>query len=110
MKAFKTKLSNRTKLPFFLIKYFWEVDFKSLNAKEYSTFILERILEYGDERAVKWALNNFSDFQLKRVLSSRKNFSKKSANYWSLILGIPKNKILCLNKSYREMQKSHWPY
>lgn len=98
------------KLPAFLIKYFWDVDFSNLNAKEYPTFIIERILEHGDEKAVKWALNNFSDFQVKRVLLSRKSFSKKSANYWSLILGIPKNKILCLSRSYQEMQKSHWPY
>ncbi len=68
----KNEISNGVKLPSFLIKYFWDVDFSNLNAKEYPVFIIERILEYGDEKAVNWALNNFSDFQVKRVLSSKK--------------------------------------
>lgn len=94
----------------FLSKYFWDVDFNSLNIKTDPFFIIERVLEYGDERAVKWILDNFSNSQIKQTLSKRRSFSKKSANYWSLILGIPKSKILCLDKSYQKTQKTHWPY
>lgn len=97
------------KIPGFLSKYFWDVDFKTLGAND-TFFMIERILEYGDERAMKWILDNFSKMQIKQVLSKRKSFSKRSANYWSLIFGLPRNKILCLNKSYQKMQKSHWPY
>ena len=37
----------------FLKKYFWDVDFPSLNKKNHSEFIIERILEYGDKKEVK---------------------------------------------------------
>jgi hypothetical protein len=97
------------KIPVFLEKYFWDVDFKSLGAID-SAFVAERILEYGDGRAVRWLLDNFTKQQIKQILSKRKGFSRKSANYWSLIFGLPQNKILCLKKSYQKMQKSHWPY
>lgn len=97
------------KMPGFLRRYFWDVDFTGLGAKD-SVFIIERILEYGDKPAVEWMLNNFSRARIKKVLSERRGFSKKSCNYWSLFFSLPKEKILCLNKSYREIQKSHWPY
>jgi hypothetical protein len=40
-------------LPRFLKKYFWNVDFLKLDRKTHSQFIIERILEYGDEKTVK---------------------------------------------------------
>ena len=46
-------------LPLFLKKYFWDVDFLKLNRNSHSQFIIERVLEYGDERAVKWLFKYF---------------------------------------------------
>lgn len=93
-----------------LSKYFWDVDFNNLDIKKSPFFVIQRILEHGDEKAVRWMLRNFDSVQIKKVLSKTKGFSAKSANYWSLVFNIPKNKILCLNRSYQKMQKSHWPY
>ena len=98
------------KLPRFLQKYFWDVDFKKLDRKIHYQFIIERILEYGDEKAVKWAKNNFKLNDIKKVLSKSKNLSKKSANFWQLIFKIKKDKILCLRKSFPEKQKLIWKH
>ena len=98
------------KPPKFLRKYFWDVNFDSLDASQYPYFIIGRILEYGDKEAVKWMIKNFKKTQIKQTLIKRRGLSAKSANYWSCIFGVPKNKILCLKKSYQKMQKSHWPY
>jgi len=98
------------KLPKSFSKYFWDIDFNNLEVEKSSVFVIERILEYGDEKAVRWMLKNFDSSQIKKVLSKRRGFSDRSANYWSLILNIPKNKILCLNRFYQKMQKSHWPH
>ena len=96
--------------PVTLKKYFWDVDFKKLNPSKNPYFVIERILEYGDENAVKWMMNNFNRPQIKQTLLKRKGLSGKSANYWSYIFSVPQNKILCLKKSYQKTQKSHWPY
>ena len=48
------------KLPSFLQKYFWDVDFSKVDKKTHSQFIVERILEFGDQKSVKWMINNFS--------------------------------------------------
>lgn len=99
-------LEKEKKLPEFLNKYFWDID--KLNFNKYPVFTIERILEYGDEDAVKWVLKNFKLSQIKQTLMRRKGISPKSATYWSLLFNVPKNKITCLKKSYRKMQKSHW--
>lgn len=87
---------------------FWDV--AEINPKKYPEFVIERILEYGDEKAVRWMLKNFDRSQIKEVLSRKRGLSRRSANYWSFVFNVPKNKILCLNKSYQMMQKSHWPH
>ena len=97
-------------IPKFLKKYFWDVDFSKLDKKNYSQFIIERILEYGDERAIKWMRENFKLNQIKNVLQQSKNLSRKSANFWRFIFGLNKNKILCLRKSFQEKQKLIWKY
>jgi len=43
-------------LPKFLKPYFWDVDFAELDYKKYPRFVLGRILEYGDKRAINWPI------------------------------------------------------
>lgn len=98
------------RLPRFLQKYFWDVDFSKLDKKNYPSFIIERILEYGDKRAIKWLFKYFKKFELKEALEKRRNISPLSANYWSLILNIPGNKISCLQKQSQNKLQKTWPY
>jgi len=98
------------KLPDFLKKYFWDVDFTSLEARKSSKYIIERILEFGDDEAVRWMVKNFSIEAIKDVVCSTRGLSLKSANFWAVVLKIPKEKIKCLNRPYREIRKLFWPY
>lgn len=98
------------KLPQFLKRYFWDVDFIDLNKEEYSQFIIERILEYGDEKAVKWMRDNFTEEKIKTVVCKSKNISKKSANFWQILFNIKRNNILCLKKSFQKKQGAIWNY
>jgi len=97
-------------LPQFLKKYFWDVDFSKLNKEIYTSFIIERILEEGDEKATRWMRDNFDTVQIKNVLFNSKNFSPKSANYWQLIFNLKREKILCLRKSFQKKQRLIWKY
>jgi hypothetical protein len=42
------------KIPEFLKKYFWDVEFNKIDLKKNRVYILKRILEFGDEKAVAW--------------------------------------------------------
>jgi hypothetical protein len=86
-------------LPFFIKKFFWDFDFDTLNKDDYQQFIIARILEYGDERAMGWMKNSFQVDELKNVVRSSRELSSKSAVFWQLVLNLKKNEILCLRKS-----------
>lgn len=87
---------------------FWDINLKK--DKREAPFIIGRILEYGDENDIKWMFKNFKSSQIKQVVLKKRDLSPKSAIYWASILGLQKNKILCLKTSYQKMRKSHWPY
>jgi len=100
---------SEKKLPQFLEKYFWDVEFKELNMKRSTRFILKRILEYGDEKAVTWMKKNFTEKDVEDILINLR-ISPRSANYWATIFSIDKRKVLCLQKPYLERRKRLWPY
>ncbi len=98
------------KLPSFLQKYFWDVDFSKVDKKTHSQFIIERILEFGDQKSAKWMKNNFDLDEIKKVVIVSKNLSKKSANFWQIIFNLERDKILCFKKLSPEKQKMIWKY
>uniref|UniRef100_A0A7C4X8N8 DUF6922 domain-containing protein n=1 Tax=candidate division WOR-3 bacterium TaxID=2052148 RepID=A0A7C4X8N8_UNCW3 len=98
------------RIPDFLKKYFWEIDSKDLDLQEYRIYVVRRILEYGDVKAVAWLLKNFKKSELKDVLINCRGISRKSANYWAIVLGLPKEKVRCLNRSSLKKQNQIWPY
>jgi len=98
------------KLPSFLKKYFWNIDFTKLDLEKDSFFVITRILEYGDVKDLCWLFKNVKRKQIEEVIMKSRELSPKTANFWSLFLNLDKNKILCLKKSYQKMQRSHWIY
>ena len=97
-------------LPCFLKRYFWDVDFPKLQKNFHAQFIIERILEYGNEKAAKWLFQHFTRSEIRRTLTKRRNISPLSANYWSLILKVSKNQISCLQKQSQKKLQETWPY
>ena len=98
------------KLPASLKKYFWDVDFEKINLDNRRVYVLRRILEYGDETAVRWMWKNFKEEEIKNALCNFRGYSLKTANFWAFILNIKKEDVKCLNRSFRETQKQFWPY
>jgi len=95
-------------LPKFLEKYFWDTDFKKVDKEKHKAYIIAKVLEYGNLEAVRWLLRNYQTRSLIKILAKSRQFTPKVANFWAVYFDIPKNQILCLSKSFREMQKSHW--
>lgn len=97
-------------LPKFLKKYFWDVDFEKLDTQEHPYYVLQRILEFGNEKAVAWMRRRFNAKQVKYVLTHLRGLSPKSANFWAIIYGIDKERVICLQKHYLRMRRQVWPY
>lgn len=90
-------------------QYFWDTPIQQLTSKNKEQ-IINRLLEYGDEQAYSWCIQNFKQPEIIETIRKSRNLSKKTANFLALIFNIPKNQILCLNKSYLKTHKKLWPY
>ena len=93
-----------------LKRFFWDVDFEKLDTTKDRKFVIERLLEMGDEDATKWLFSVYSKDGIAEVLKSSTKISSKSANYWGLILDVSGNEIKCLKKPYQEQPGVVWKY
>ena len=73
-------------LPKTLHRYFWDTKPAALDPKQHQRYIIERLLELGDEEAVKWLFRQFKREEIKDVLTKSRQLSPKSRSYWELTL------------------------
>ena len=98
------------RLPEFLKKYFWDVDFEDIDLEKRRIYVLRRLLDYGDEEAIQWMWKNFTESEIKDILHNYRGLSLKSANFWAVIVNVKKEDVKCLNRFFRETRKQFWPY
>ncbi len=97
-------------LPSFLRKYFWDIDFDGIVPEQRKTFILKRLLEYGDEQAVEWMKDNYSKNEIKEVLLSCRGLSQKTQNYWALVFELSEKEKECMNRPLSAELQTHWRF
>ena len=108
------------KLPAFLKQYFRDVDFAGLNLKKSRIFVLKRVLEHGNIKAVNWLAKYFSREDIKRLILTADDLSPKTANFWALYLNINPKTVPSLQKPHprqkqslltsRYLNRILWPY
>ena len=76
------------RIPKYMIKYFWDVDFNSIDVQKNKFFIIKRILENGDERAVKWMFKRYDIDDIKKAILNFRGYDKKTVNFWSVVLDL----------------------
>ena len=70
-------------IPEAVTKLFWGDDLQELSLEHHSKYIVQVILERGDEVAIRWLFDQFSQKQIKSILPTLK-LSKKSDHFWSI--------------------------
>lgn len=98
------------KAPKFLKEYFWDIDFEKLDIENHHFYVITRILNYGDKKAIQWMNRHFDKSEQIQTLCVRRDMSLQSANFWALVLGVPQERVKCLQKPYLKMRRQHWHY
>ena len=75
---------------------FWDTNLDNFNPVSYPAYTIARVLEYGDDKAIAWLRDTFSETQIVEVLRTERRLSRKSANFWALIYHIPSKEIAAL--------------
>lgn len=65
---------------------FWDVDPKTIDPKRHARYIIERILDFGNDREVRWMWNTYPRRVLRDVVTHSRVLHDKSRALWSLML------------------------
>ena len=98
------------KIPKSLHRYFWDVNVEKLDPAKKPYFVISRLLDKGNVEAARWVRDNYDDKTVRETLQKYRDFSLKSASFWSLIYKVPLKKVKCFQEPYLTMRKTHWPY
>ncbi|NYE58571.1 DUF6922 domain-containing protein [Carboxydothermus ferrireducens] len=78
--------------------YFWDVELCDLNIEKHKRFIIERILNFGDHRALKWVLSNYDEATIKEVVQNSRNLTPKTARFWQYYFKLSEEEMRCFIK------------
>jgi len=74
------------RLPNNFRKYFWDCKFEDLSFEKYNWFIAERLLNFGNQKAIKWLLSHTDVPFLKNIIEKSRQLDSKTRNFWKIIL------------------------
>jgi hypothetical protein len=80
---------------------FWDLGSQTFDPVAFPDYTIFRVLEYGDQEAVAWLREAFSEEAIKKVISNEQRLSRRSANFWALAYRIPPNEVAALKSAHR---------
>lgn len=83
---------------------FWDV--AKVDPRKNEKFIIERILNYGDEEDFHWARKAYGDKRVKETLLKSKALDNKSLSFWCQYFNLDQNK--CLNNQSAKKPSWFW--
>jgi hypothetical protein len=83
-------------IPQYLHALFWDTDLENFDPLAFPTYTIGRILEYGDQDAIAWLKETFSDTQIVDVVQTERRLSRRSANFWALVYGVSPDRVAAL--------------
>ncbi len=83
----------------------WGAMIESLDIKEDSFLIIERLLEHGGDKQVEFVLKTYDRGAISEVVRKSAYLSPKAVNYWCLCLNIKREETRCFTRQSPSM----WP-
>ena len=87
------KSADKTKTIKFRQSLFWDVDPKSIDPNKNAQYVIERILDFGNDKEVKWMWDYYDKKLLKKIVAKSRRLinagnKKRMENYSIELLGI----------------------
>jgi len=83
-------------IPQCLQTLFWDTNLDNFDPLAFPTYTIGRILEYGNQDAIAWLKDTFSDAQIMDVVRTERRLSRRSANFWALVYGLSPDQVAAL--------------
>lgn len=80
-----------------LAPLFWDTNLTTPDPQEHPTYVIGRVLELGDDFAVRLIRDTFSEEAILDVLRTERRLTPRSANFWALIFHVPVQEVAALH-------------
>lgn len=88
-------MNSEMKVPENFRPLFWDVEWEKLDALTHQEFIMERVLNMGDETAVRWIIDTYSLDKVESLVKTSRRLSRKTARCWQNLLGLKEEEMCC---------------
>lgn len=65
---------------------FWDVNPKNIDEKKNAQYIIERILDFGNDKEVRWMWKTYSKRTLKRIVEKSRCLMPETKKLWTKLL------------------------
>ena len=83
---------------------FWDI--RSVDPDKNSDFVIDRILNSGDEGDLRWAIKYYGIAKMKARFEQNRNLDDKSFSFWCKYFDIDKSS--CIQKQLKTKQGAFW--
>jgi hypothetical protein len=83
-------------IPQYLHTLFWDTNLDNFDPLAFPTYTIGRILELGNQDAIAWLKDTFSETQIVEVLRTERRLSRRSANFWALVYDLSPDQVAAL--------------
>lgn len=66
---------------------FWDVDPKTLDQKKHARYIIERILDFGTDREVRWLWRTYPKSMIRRFTITSRVLHPQTRALWTVLTG-----------------------
>ena len=65
---------------------FWDTNPKNIDAEKNAQYIIERVLDFGNDGEVKWLYHFYDKSLLRNVVTKSRSLMPETKNLWTLLL------------------------
>jgi len=92
------------KPPPFVYSLLWDIPKDKISVNADAGFIIERILEYGDEKSLGWMEKTYEKKKIISVLKKSKKISPKTGNFFAMYYNLERKDLECIRKPFTQKQ------
>jgi hypothetical protein len=81
-----TERPENMRIPDQLKPFFWDVNCGEVSVRGSSRFIMSRLMEHGDELALRFLMRTFNREELRETLRTSRSISGRSRRFWAILL------------------------
>jgi len=65
---------------------FWDVNPENIDVDKNAEYVIERILDFGNDSEVRWVRKFYDPSIIKKVVENPRRLRRKTRNLWTLLL------------------------